>query len=134
MEHEHGSSHPERSLADALLSQQEFPSDRFTQYQKEVQAMLDANERGLKREKWGAMALWLWVVALAVLFLILGGLRPNTPLAAWFASNACLWVLFGAVELLKHFINRSRVSILKEIKQLELQVVELREALRQKTA
>lgn len=134
MEHEHDKTRPERSLAEELLSQQVLPSDRFTQYQKEVQAMIENNEKGLKKQRWYATAIWLWVVALSVVFLVLGGLRPNTPLAAWFGSLACFWVLYGAVELLKFFINQSRVSILKEVKQLELQVVELREAVREKMA
>ncbi len=33
--------------------------------------------------------------------------------------------IFGAVEWLKYFISRSRVDMLKEIKQVQLQMLEL---------
>jgi len=40
------------------------------------------------------------------------------------------FVIAGAVELLKYFINRNRVELLKEIKQVQLQVLELQAAMR----
>jgi hypothetical protein len=53
------------------------------------------------------------------------GAKLDTPKAAWFGTLACFWLLVGATELLKHFINRSRVELLKEIKQVQLQVLEV---------
>ena len=38
-------------------------------------------------------------------------------------------LISGGVEVVKHFINRSRVEILKELKSLELQVLALNERL-----
>ena len=42
--------------------------------------------------------------------------------------------MFGGIELLKHFINRSRVEQLKEIKRVELEILELRELLQTRAA
>lgn len=38
-------------------------------------------------------------------------------------------LLYGAIEIVKHFINRSRVELLKELKQIELRLLELDERL-----
>jgi len=39
-------------------------------------------------------------------------------------------LLYGGIELVKHFINRSRVEVLKELKGLELHLLALEERLR----
>ena len=48
-------------------------------------------------------------------------------------SGSAHWLAFcsiyPSVELLKHFINRSRVEILKEMKQVQLQMLELQASL-----
>jgi hypothetical protein len=44
---------------------------------------------------------------------------------------ACFSLVVGA-ELLKHFINRGRPELLKELKQVQLQVLELQEQLTDK--
>jgi hypothetical protein len=56
--------------------------------------------------------------------------RAYAPAGAFFGALACCWLLGGAVELLKHFINRARVETLKELKRLELEILELRGSLR----
>ena len=90
--------------------------------------MLEQTEIRLRREKWFTGALWLFMVATSVAFLIAGGKHLDSPKGTWFGIMAVLWLLYGAVELLKHFMNRYRVDLLKEIKKVELQVLELREA------
>ena len=54
----------------------------------------------------------------------------GTTNAAYLGTFACFFLIWGAVEMLKHFINRSRVELLKEIKQVQLQVLELHETIR----
>lgn len=96
--------------------------------------MLERNEKVLRREKWYASAIWLMVVTIWVPFLVYGGYHADEPRSAFWAASACVWFLFGGIELLKHFINRSRVEQLKEIKRVELKVLELREALQGRAA
>jgi hypothetical protein len=116
------------SIRDRLLSRLPQPAS-LADYRKEVALILERNEKGLRRERWGTGALWLFIVALSTVFLFLGGQRLDTPKGPWFASLACFWLLFAAVELLKHFINRSRVDLLKEVKQIQVQVLELQDLL-----
>ena len=41
---------------------------------------------------------------------------------------ACIFFIWGGVEILKHYINSSRIDLLKEIKQLQLQVFDLEQS------
>ncbi len=92
--------------------------------------MLAQNEKTLNRQKWYAGGIWTFVVLMGTLFLYLGGNRADTPVGVWLGIVAIFFLIFPAVELLKYFINRNRVEILKEIKGLELRVMELQEQLR----
>jgi hypothetical protein len=107
-----------------LLGKMPDPANA-AEYRREVAQMLEKNDRAFLREKWGSRALWIFCVLLGTAYLWSGGAKLDTPKAAWFGCLACFWLLIGAVELLKHFINRSRVELLRELKQVQLQVLEL---------
>ena len=112
------------SMRDRLLSRLPHP-ENAAEYQDQVAAMLAKNEKGLRREKWGTSALWFFLVLLVTVLLVAAGFNAQKPAAAFIGTSAACFLIYGAVELLKHFINRSRVELLKEIKQVQLQVLEL---------
>jgi hypothetical protein len=92
-------------------------AENLTEYRKEVSALLEKNEKALRRQKWYAGAIWFWVVGLGVALMLLANLHPEKPKAAWlaasFGSFACFMLICGAAELMKYFINRARVELLK---------------------
>jgi hypothetical protein len=120
-------------MRDRLLSRLPRP-ENLVEYRKEVSALLEKNEKTLRRQKWYAGAIWFWVVGLGVALMLLASMHPEKPraawLAAWIGSFACFMLISGAVELMKYFINRARVELLKETKQVQLQVLELHDLLR----
>jgi hypothetical protein len=118
----------DEKIQDRLLSHLPNPSNAAG-YRKEVALLLEKNDKSFLREKWGARALWIFCIVLGTSYIWFGGAKLDTPKAAWFGTLACFWLIVGAVELLKNFINRSRVELLREVKQLQLQVLELQEAL-----
>jgi len=118
----------DEKMQDQLLSRLPNLSNSAA-YRREVALLLEKNEKAFLREKWGARALWFICVGLGVMYLWFSGARLDSPKAAWYGCLACFWLVIGAVEVLKHFINRSRVELLKEIKQVQLQVLDLQEAL-----
>lgn len=122
------------NLRDRLLAQHVAEPDKLARYRKEMEVMLERNEKVLQREKWYASTIWLVVVTTSVPFLVYGGYHADEPRSAFWAAAACVWFLFGGIELIKHFINRTRVEQLKELKRIELEVLELREALQGRTA
>jgi hypothetical protein len=69
------------------------------------------------------------VVVLGTGFLLLGGLRGDVSPGAWLGLFACFLLIGSAVELVKYFINRSRLELLKEMKGIELQLLEIKQHL-----
>jgi len=112
------------NLREHLLARLPQPGNSAA-YRAEVEASLRKNQRAFRREKWGVGALWVFAVCLSTAFLYEGARRLDTPRGTWFGLLACFVMLYPLAEVLKHFINRGRVEVLKEIKQLQLQVLEL---------
>jgi hypothetical protein len=56
-------------------------------------------------------------------------LYSDKPAAIWLGLSACFFLIGAAVEMVKYSINRSRVEVLKEVKGLELQLLEIKERL-----
>ncbi len=54
-------------------------------------------------------------------------MKHNTMQGLWFSILACFWFLFGAVFLLKYFISRHNLETLKELKGLELRLLEIQQ-------
>ena len=110
------------NMRDRLLARLPQP-ENIAGYRNEVTALLERNEKKLRREKWVSGAVWVYVTLFAAAVIWLSS--DNPAKAAELGTFTLFFVIYGAVELLKHFINRSRVDLLKEIKQLQLQVLEL---------
>jgi len=121
------------SIRELLLSRLPEPAN-LKAYREEVAALVAKNEKGLRREKAVVLRLWIFVVVVSAGFLAAGGMYIDTPKGPWFGTLACFWFLFGAVETVKHFVNRGRVELLKEVKQVQLQVLELQTLLSKSNA
>ena len=74
------------------------------------------------------------MVSLKTVFLVLAGLRGDTPAGTFLGILSCVLLIGAAAELLKHFVNRGRVEVLKELKSLEIQLLEIKEQLRERKA
>src|SRR5262245_53565778 len=119
---------PHNPLRDQLLAQGEPARERIVRYQQEIQTMLEQNERRLRIEKWGMIALWLFAVAFMTLCLVLVGYFGKAPELTLLAF-AFLLLLCGGIEIVQHLTNRSRVSVLKELKNIGIKVLSLEERL-----
>jgi hypothetical protein len=119
--------HPDDSLRNRLLDQIVPEPGKLARYRKEVQAMLEREERTLRMEHWYSGMMWCLAVAMGVGFSLAAAYGRDQPMRVYFSIGVTLLVLFtfGGVELLKHFINRARLQVVKEIKGLELRVLEL---------
>jgi len=112
------------SIRDRLLSRLPEPAN-LDAYRKEVAVLLAKNEKGFRREKWGTAALLLLAVAFLIVLLTRNGLRLDTPAGFSYAGSTFAFFLYALAEVLKHFINRARVDLLKEVKQTQVQILEL---------
>lgn len=94
-------------------------------YRREVAFAVEANRKAIARERVWVYAGWVVCIAIAIGFLWFDG--RSTPKGPWLAMFT---FLVGAIELMKHFINRARVDILKEVKQAQLQILEVQAGLK----
>jgi hypothetical protein len=119
--------HPDDSLRNRLLDQIVPEPGKLARYRKEVQAMLEREERMLRIEKWYSSMMWCMAVAMGVGFSLAAAYGRDQPTRVYFSIGVTLLVLFttGSVELLKHFIDRARLQVVKDIKGLELRILEL---------
>jgi hypothetical protein len=119
--------HPDDSLRNRLLDQIVPEPGKLARYRKEVQAMLERDERTLGIEKWYSGMMWCMAVAMGVAFSLVASYGRDQPVRVYFSIGVTLLVLFtfASVELLKRFINRARFQVVKEIKGLELRILEL---------
>jgi hypothetical protein len=117
------------SISERLQSRLPQPAN-MAAYQDEVTSLLAENERRLRRNKWTVARVWIFVVAVSAPFLWMAGTHFNTAEGNWFLGLVGFWVLFGAIEIAKYEHNRGRVELLKEVKQVQLQILELHSLLR----
>jgi apolipoprotein N-acyltransferase len=114
----------DHELAGRLLALGRPNEDNLARYRKEVTAMIERERKRLKFEAIFAVALWLMLVALIVPWLMVASNYPLTPPRVWFGFALMFMALYGAMEMLKVFINRARVDVLKEVKETELRLLE----------
>lgn len=117
------------SISERLLSRLPQPGN-MAAYREEVTSLLAENERRLRRNKWTVARVWIFVVAVSAPFLWMAGTHFNTAAGNWFLGLVGFWVLFGAIEIAKYEHNQGRVELLRELKQVQLQILELHALLR----
>ncbi len=116
--------HRSESIRELLLSRLPQP-ENLAAYREEVKCLLEKNEKALRQNKWTVRRVWIFVIAVSIPLLFVAGAHFNTPQGNWFLGLVCFWVLFGAIEIAKYDHNQGRVELLKELKQIQLQVLEL---------
>ena len=122
-------------LRDRLLDQWQPRPSSYLTYRKEIETMLENQEKSLRRERRFTTALWIYVVLLTTALLTGSGLLMYHKIeGTYIAVTAVFWFLFGAVFLMNHLINRSRFEVIKEIKGVELRLAALEERLAERGA
>ena len=120
-------------IREMLLAQNEPTHERRIRYEKETEAMLNQLEAGLRREKWGSGLLWVYAVIFMTAALLITGYRNQTQPEVMILTFAFVLLIVGSAELIKHFINRSRVEVLKEMKSLEMMIHDLKSQLAERS-
>jgi len=122
------------SLRERLLSQLPQPAN-LPAYREEVTLLLEKKEREVRRERRVMIELWVFTIVVSILFLWMGAQRMGSKavdeavLGPYFMGCAGFWFLFALVYFVAHSISRSRLELLKEVKQVQVQVLELQASL-----
>jgi hypothetical protein len=112
------------SIGERLLSRLPRPAD-LAAYEEKVKSLLEENENKLRQNKWTVRRIWIFVIAVSVPCLWMVAAHPYTSEGNWFLGTTYFWVLFAAIEVAKYEHNQGRVELLKELKQIQLQVLEV---------
>jgi|SRR5262245_4868475 len=125
---------PDDSLRERLLRQHVPEPEKLANYRKETQAMLEREERRLRFYWLFTTAIWIMVVVMGVMYALVAGWAQDQPTKVYFSIGVTLMMLLlgGAVQLVSVFISRARLEITKDIKGLELRVIELESLLRER--
>jgi hypothetical protein len=109
------------SFSASLIAQ--LPTDpQVAQLREQLLASIAADQKRAKRRRIFVNALWIGCAAASVYF---AWFDPAMPRAFRGPFTAGFLLFWGAWEVLKERIKAARIEVLREIKQLQLQVLEL---------
>ena len=111
----------QHSLRDRLLADVPSPDD-LGRYRQQVSSLLEAHQKRLGRERIWVTTFWIFCAASATAWLWFGTESAHLPRGPFLA---CLFFLWGGVERVKHSIQSARLELLKEVKQIQVQLFAL---------
>ena len=111
----------DNSIRDRLLSGPPNPRD-LADYRQRVSSLIEASQRRLRRERLLVTGFWIFCAVSATTWLWFSADAARLPRGPFLA---CIFFTWGGVEVVKHYVNAVRVDVLKEIKQIQVQVFEL---------
>jgi hypothetical protein len=117
------------SIRERLLSRLPQP-ENLPAYREETASLLARHEKALFWEKWTAVPIVWLGLALWMLTNSTWGLSLNINERLAFNSFAVILVISGGLNSLKYWVNRSKVDLLKEVKQVQLQLLEFQASLK----
>jgi hypothetical protein len=124
---------PMHKFRDQLIVQEKRSNELYTKYKMEVGKMIDRESKALRKQKWITLPIYVYLVLLATAFLTIGGYLKDPTMKLWFGLIACFMMIVGAIIFLALVINRARVEMLKEMKEIQLRIIELQDKIESKT-
>lgn len=111
-------------LRERLLSKLPQP-ENLPRFQEETASLMARHARALFWERWTAnITVWIGC-ALYFVAISTWAQKLNASQRMGIEVGAALFLFTGAMQGLRYWVSRSKVDILKEIKQVQLQVLEL---------
>lgn len=117
-------------LRQKLLESADADLGAARDYRRKVEAMIQDKERALRRGAWAAGVGYVAALGVAIVLMVVAGLWFDGQLkAVWLGVNACFWVVIASVMALNRQLAKNRVETLKELKGIEMRVLEIQERL-----
>jgi hypothetical protein len=117
------------SIRERLLARLPQP-ENIAAYRAETAALLAKHEKALFWEKMVRRTYYL--IAAIMVALWLWGKTPSEAMRQYFWPLAAFVYFLGAIQDLWYRIYQSRVEMLKEVKQVQLQVLEVQASLQKR--
>jgi hypothetical protein len=116
------------SMRERLLARMPQP-ENLEDYRKETEVLLAKHKKALFWEKVPSTLLFLLAVGLFLLTFTPWGQKLGMRQIQFFYADACLFFFVGSMIELRYRIYQNRVELLKEVKQVQLQILELQASL-----
>jgi hypothetical protein len=117
------------SMRERLLARLPQP-ENLTAFREETAVLLAKHERALFWEKWTTAAIGLLAVGVFLMTQFAWGPRLDTTRTVVFDVVAGIFFFMSQMWRLEYNLNRNQVNLLKEVKQVQLQVLELQASLK----
>lgn len=121
------------TMRDKLISLDVRTADLYVKHRKEIESMLENQSQSVRRERWISVPIFIFLVLLSVTFFLVAGFTENPSLKVWFACIAIFIAIADTTIVLRYHIIRMRLEMMKEIKELQLGIIELGDRLTKKT-
>jgi hypothetical protein len=116
------------SMRERLLARLPQP-ENLANYRRETEALLAKHDKALFWERWLARTMLFLGIGVFWLAISSWGRHLNTDQRAGLYVGAALMYFGGAINELGYRISHSKVYLLKELKQVQLQMLELQASL-----
>ncbi len=117
------------SMRERLLARMPQP-ENLAAFREETASLLAKHEKALFWEKWTTLAIGLLAVGVFLMTMLPWGTRLDTTRTVVFDVVAGIFFFMSQIWRLEYNLNRNQVSLLKEVKQVQLQVLELQASLK----
>jgi hypothetical protein len=117
-----------RDIRSELLSHLPAETD-LAGYREQVAKTLQENQRRIRLERVLATAFWIFCAVTAAMYIWFGDTNSQLPRGPFLA---CIFLILGGVEIVKHYVHSAQVELQKEVKQLQVQVFELQSTVKAK--
>jgi hypothetical protein len=117
------------SVRDRLLARLPQPGN-LQAYREETASLMEKHEKALLWERRTGYLLLIVAIVFLESFLLAWKHQIDERLVQFLGFIAAMLFLSGAFDGVRQFIYRNQVNLLKEIKQVQLQVLELQASLR----
>jgi hypothetical protein len=117
------------SMRERLLARLPQP-ENLAAYREETASLLAKHKKALFWERMASTACYVIVAFMVALWLL--GLTPSAAMRQYFWPFVGFAYFLGATQDLRYRIYQSRVDTLKEVKQVQLQILEIQASLQER--
>jgi hypothetical protein len=102
-------------------------------YRRKVEAMIEEKERRLRRGTVGNMIGYASALLTSIALMVVGGVWYDGQLKqVWLGVTACFFMVFAVGVQINHLVNWSRLHTEKDLKAIEMRLVEIQQRLDRK--
>lgn len=94
--------------------------------------MFEREERRLRLQNRFTAVMWVLVVAIGTMYALVAGWAAEKPVKVYFSIGIMMLTLLlgGAIQIIAGVVGRARLEVAKDVKGLELRLIEIERLLR----